>query len=107
MNRAKTSFSTEICDGAIISVVQYFAPLRYIAWGSFPFTCSPHPQGYLTWKVQHYAANVVLQMVKRLRISMICWICSIEVLFCLLALTLLVAILRRYCVGLDGYDTWS
>jgi hypothetical protein len=29
MNHAKTSFSTEIFDGAIISVVQYLAPLRY------------------------------------------------------------------------------
>jgi hypothetical protein len=28
MNHAKTSFSTEICAGAIISVVQYLAPLR-------------------------------------------------------------------------------
>jgi hypothetical protein len=28
MNHAKTSFSTEICPGAIISVVQYLAPLR-------------------------------------------------------------------------------
>jgi hypothetical protein len=38
MNHAKTSFSTEICAGAIISVVQYVAPLRYVApsassWG--------------------------------------------------------------------------
>jgi hypothetical protein len=31
MNHAKTSFSTEIFGGAIISVVQYLAPLRYIA----------------------------------------------------------------------------
>jgi hypothetical protein len=30
MNHAKPSFSTEICDGAIISVVQYLAPLRYL-----------------------------------------------------------------------------
>jgi hypothetical protein len=29
MNHAKRSFSTEICAGAIISVVQYLAPLRY------------------------------------------------------------------------------
>jgi hypothetical protein len=29
MNHAKPSFSTEICAGAIISVVQYLAPLRY------------------------------------------------------------------------------
>jgi hypothetical protein len=29
MNRAKTSFSTEICAGATISVVQYLALLRY------------------------------------------------------------------------------
>jgi hypothetical protein len=29
MNHAKTSFSTEILTGAIISVVQYLAPLRY------------------------------------------------------------------------------
>jgi hypothetical protein len=29
MNHAKTSFSTEICAGAINSVVQYLAPLRY------------------------------------------------------------------------------
>jgi hypothetical protein len=29
MNHAKTSFSTEIFAGAIISVVQYLAPLRY------------------------------------------------------------------------------
>jgi hypothetical protein len=28
MNHAKTSFSTEIFAGAIISVVQYLAPLR-------------------------------------------------------------------------------
>jgi hypothetical protein len=31
MNHAKTPFSTEICAGVIISVVQYFAPLRYAA----------------------------------------------------------------------------
>jgi hypothetical protein len=31
MNRAKRSLSTEICAGAIISVVQYFARLRYAA----------------------------------------------------------------------------
>jgi hypothetical protein len=30
MNHAKTSFSTEIFAGAIVSVVQYLAPLRYI-----------------------------------------------------------------------------
>jgi hypothetical protein len=30
MNHAKTPFSTEICAGAIISVVQYLAPLRYL-----------------------------------------------------------------------------
>jgi hypothetical protein len=30
MNHAKSSFSTEIFDGAIISVVQYLAPLRYM-----------------------------------------------------------------------------
>jgi hypothetical protein len=30
MNHAKTSFSTEILAGAIISVVQYLAPLRYL-----------------------------------------------------------------------------
>jgi hypothetical protein len=30
MNHAKTSFSTEICAGAIISVVQILAPLRYV-----------------------------------------------------------------------------
>jgi hypothetical protein len=29
MIHAQTSFSTEICAGAIISVVQYLAPLRY------------------------------------------------------------------------------
>jgi hypothetical protein len=29
MNHAKTSFSTKIFAGAIISVVQYLAPLRY------------------------------------------------------------------------------
>jgi hypothetical protein len=38
MNHAKTSFSTEICAGVIISVVQYLAPLQYVApsassWG--------------------------------------------------------------------------
>jgi hypothetical protein len=31
MNHANTSFSTEICAGAIISVVQYLAPLRYLS----------------------------------------------------------------------------
>jgi hypothetical protein len=30
MSHAKTSFSTEIFAGAIISVVQYLAPLRYV-----------------------------------------------------------------------------
>jgi hypothetical protein len=29
MNHVQTSFSTEIFAGAIISVVQYLAPLRY------------------------------------------------------------------------------
>jgi hypothetical protein len=29
MKHAKTSFSTEVCAGAMISVVQYLAPLRY------------------------------------------------------------------------------
>jgi hypothetical protein len=28
MNHATTSFSTEICAGALISAVQYLAPLR-------------------------------------------------------------------------------
>jgi hypothetical protein len=32
MNHAQTSFSTEICAGAILSVVQYLAPLRYVAY---------------------------------------------------------------------------
>jgi type IV secretory pathway TraG/TraD family ATPase VirD4 len=31
MNHAKTSFSAEIFAGAIISVVQHLAPLRYVA----------------------------------------------------------------------------
>jgi hypothetical protein len=39
MNHAKTSFSTEICAGAIISVVQYLAPLRYFGSGPCPFEC--------------------------------------------------------------------
>jgi hypothetical protein len=30
MNCAETSFGTEICAGAIISLVQYLAPLRYM-----------------------------------------------------------------------------
>jgi hypothetical protein len=30
MSHAKTSFSTDVFAGAIISVVQYLAPLRYI-----------------------------------------------------------------------------
>jgi hypothetical protein len=30
MNHAKTSFSTEMFAGAIISVVQYLAPLQYV-----------------------------------------------------------------------------
>jgi hypothetical protein len=30
MSHAKTSFSTEICAGAIASVVQDLAPLRYV-----------------------------------------------------------------------------
>jgi hypothetical protein len=30
MNHAKTSFSTDTFAGAIISVVQYLAPLRYV-----------------------------------------------------------------------------
>jgi hypothetical protein len=34
MNDAKTSFSTEIFAGAIISVVLYLAPLRYAINGS-------------------------------------------------------------------------
>jgi hypothetical protein len=33
MNHAKTSFSTEIFAGAIISVVPYLAPLRYAVDG--------------------------------------------------------------------------
>jgi hypothetical protein len=33
MNYAKTAFSAEIFAGAIISVVQYLAPLRYVNWG--------------------------------------------------------------------------
>jgi tellurite resistance protein TehA-like permease len=32
MNHAKTSFSTDIFAGAIISVVQCLAPLRYVIW---------------------------------------------------------------------------
>jgi hypothetical protein len=34
MNHAKTSFSKEIFAGAIISVVQYVAPLRYEVCGA-------------------------------------------------------------------------
>jgi hypothetical protein len=30
MHHAKTSFSTEIFAGAIVSVVKYVAPLRYV-----------------------------------------------------------------------------
>jgi hypothetical protein len=37
MNYAKTSFGTEIFDGAIISVVQYLAPLRYSFAVELPF----------------------------------------------------------------------
>jgi hypothetical protein len=44
MNHAKTSFSTEICADAIISVVQYLALLRQIKRGS--------PQGGLPGCVQ-------------------------------------------------------
>jgi hypothetical protein len=38
MNHAKTSFSPEIFAGAIMSVVQYVAPLRY-ALGVLGATC--------------------------------------------------------------------
>jgi hypothetical protein len=34
MNHAKASFSTEIFAVAIISGVQYLAPLRYVLWQS-------------------------------------------------------------------------
>jgi hypothetical protein len=42
MNHAKTSFNTEIFAGAVVSVVQYLAPLRYAAQGAA--ACGPHPQ---------------------------------------------------------------
>jgi hypothetical protein len=40
MNHAKTSFSTEICAGAIMSVVQYLAPLRYVDLLATLFKCT-------------------------------------------------------------------
>jgi hypothetical protein len=38
MNHAKTSFSREICAGAIISVFQYLALLQYAWYAFLPFT---------------------------------------------------------------------
>jgi hypothetical protein len=39
MTHAKTSFSTEIFAGAIISVVQYLAPLRYMVVANIHGRC--------------------------------------------------------------------
>jgi hypothetical protein len=39
MNHADASFSTEICAGAIISVVQYLAPLRFSLWETLSGRC--------------------------------------------------------------------
>jgi hypothetical protein len=38
MNHAKTSFGTEIVAGAVISVVQYVAPLSIRVWGVYDGT---------------------------------------------------------------------
>jgi hypothetical protein len=46
MNHAKTSFSTEIFAGAIISVVQYMVPLRFV-------TCLLVIVGFVTHLVQY------------------------------------------------------
>jgi hypothetical protein len=43
VNHARTSFSTEIFAGAVVSVGQYLAPLRY---------CS-NVQGSCLWNAQH------------------------------------------------------
>jgi hypothetical protein len=45
MKHAKTSLSTEMCAGAIISVVQYLAPLRYIKFKFRLLTESLHGRG--------------------------------------------------------------
>jgi hypothetical protein len=62
MNHAKTPFSTEICAGAIISGIQYLAPLQYhnatnskvsvsCAKGCVP--CSTLPLNIQMLKVSH------------------------------------------------------
>jgi hypothetical protein len=47
MTHAKKSFSTEICAGAIISVAQYLAPLRYAAQLPHVMVCWPLPHHLL------------------------------------------------------------
>jgi hypothetical protein len=42
LNHAKTSFSTEICAGARISVVQYLAPLLYLKEKKGGMLCQQH-----------------------------------------------------------------
>jgi hypothetical protein len=64
MNHAKTSFSTEIFAGAIISVVQYLAPLRYMA------------EHHQMWKIQAYRNNGYVLTFLVLRVGLhrvLCW----------------------------------
>jgi hypothetical protein len=50
-NLAKTSFSREIFAGAMISVAQYFAPLRYVYWDQFGMEPASQSTAYLLFLV--------------------------------------------------------
>jgi hypothetical protein len=53
MNHAKTPFSTEICAGAIISMVQYLVPLQYILYRrKLPLVCAVATCGQSSHTVQ-------------------------------------------------------
>jgi hypothetical protein len=59
MNHAKTSFSTVIFAGAIVGVVQYVAPLRYVILFSIGMQhgrkgMKLEDDSILDWSVEHY-----------------------------------------------------
>jgi hypothetical protein len=59
MNHVKTSFSTEIYAGAIISVVQYVAPLRYTLSLVFSLLCNTLSPSYVVSSILWWHACLV------------------------------------------------
>jgi hypothetical protein len=82
MNHAKTSVSTEMFAGAIISVVQYLAPLRYM------FCCSI--EGRSDYSAALFSCTIFMQYIRKIS----------RVIRCVMAL---VAAGRLQC-GPEGYE---